>query len=110
MMNRILQITPTSYEYMIQHKIIVINFRSKHCAPCKKAYPMFEELSQQRTDITFGVYEIDSSDKTFIKETLQLNAIPTFDVYQDGYRVFRTTSPKNFEQLQSFIKNMYPLP
>ena len=101
---------PQHYYNVIQHqKHVVLNIRTNNCAPCKRGVPLFVELSRKHPNLTFAVLEIEKSyGKEFIEEVLQLNAVPTFDVYTDGYRVFRTTSPKNFHQLEEFVEDNLP--
>ena len=104
---KIIQVTSKNYYDVIQNnKHLILNIRSNHCAPCEKGFQLFKTLSEKRKDLLFGIYELENSgSKYFVKEVLQVNAVPTFHVYTDSILMFRTTSPKNFHQLEDYIKN-----
>lgn len=107
MASKIIQVTSKNYYDVIQYnKHLVLNIRSNHCAPCEKASQLFKTLSEKRKDLIFGIYEVENETSTyFVKNVLQVNAVPTFDVYTDSILMFRTTSPKNFHQLEDYIQH-----
>lgn len=92
--------TPESFRVFIAqpNRKCVIMIKSRDCPPCNKAWPLYEKVSLEFTEIgvppfIFAVYEIDKNDKAFVRD-LEIKAIPTFDVYDQGQRVFRASSPR----------------
>ncbi|KNZ56388.1 thioredoxin [Puccinia sorghi] len=66
------------------------DYRSLHlgCEPCKHITPTFEALSDQTTDLTFLLVDVD--DKTFgfeFSRAHEVRAMPTFQIIVDGVKV-----------------------
>jgi len=90
----------------------VVTIKSADCKPCIKGYELFEKLvkryeAESNKTFHFAVYELIKADAKFIKETLGITGVPTFDIYNaGGERVFRTSSPKNFGILEDYMESI----
>jgi len=75
-------------ELSLENKPIVIEFWAAWCEPCKHITPTFEALSDQTTDLTFLLVDVD--DKTFgfeFSRAHEVRAMPTFQIIVDGVKV-----------------------
>lgn len=92
----------------------IVTIKSPNCKPCTKAYGMYEKVAEKYASsplFAFAVYELSKPDANFIMNTLDVKAVPTFDVYNtDGKRIFRMSSAKNFEMLEDFIEALASVP
>jgi thiol-disulfide isomerase/thioredoxin len=61
-------------------------FSAKWCVPCKKVFPLFQELASSLS--TLGFYKVDIEDcDTGIAEIASVSALPTFILYKSGIAV-----------------------
>jgi thioredoxin 1 len=64
----------------------LVMFSAPWCGPCKKVYPLFEELSSSFS--TLGFYKVDIEDcDAGIVEIASVTALPTFILYKSGCAV-----------------------
>jgi thiol-disulfide isomerase/thioredoxin len=64
----------------------LIMFSAQWCAPCKKVYPLFQELASSFS--TLGFYKVDIEDcDAGIVEIASVTALPTFILYKSGSAV-----------------------
>ena len=85
---------------------MIVKFHTRECISCRQIYPIYETLISQYPDYTFGEFQICEETKEFALQQLQLTVVPMFDVYQQGERIFRTSSESNIHQLTNFLEAM----
>lgn len=85
---------------------VAMIIKSPSCRPCMKGYALFESIIPDFPNIDFAIYEIQKGDNKFLVNTLEVRAVPTFDVYVDGQRVLRTTSSRSFEEYKEFLDTL----
>jgi len=70
-------------EIINSDKYNLFMFSAPWCSPCKKVFPLFEELSLSYS--TVGFYKVDIEDcDTKIVEFASVTALPTFILYKLG--------------------------
>ncbi|KAA1068992.1 hypothetical protein PGT21_007671 [Puccinia graminis f. sp. tritici] len=75
-------------ELSLSHKPIVIEFWATSCEPCKHITPTFEALSDQTTELTFLIVDVDDQAFGFeFSRAHGIRAIPTFQIIVDGVKV-----------------------
>jgi thiol-disulfide isomerase/thioredoxin len=64
-------------------------FSAQWCAPCKKVFPLFQELALSQPPLsTLGFYKVDIEDcDVGIAEIASVTALPTFILYKSGSAV-----------------------
>lgn len=112
-MNTILAVTPHTYASVVKsHQHLVLTIKMVNCKPCAKGLALFTKYVEEsrKDNVVFAVLELDPSQvsKHFVVDVLEVQGVPCFDVYHNGIRVFRTTSPKNFSQLEDYIEKNLP--
>lgn len=73
-------------ETIAAHDIVLIDFWADWCGPCKQFAPVFEEASQQHTDIYFA--KVDTEAERELAARAQISSIPTLMAFREGICVF----------------------
>eukprot|EP00898_Chlorokybus_atmophyticus_P004884 jgi/Chlat1/5397/Chrsp35S05301 len=68
-------------------KLVVVDFFTDWCGPCKLMYPKLVELSKDYAGrVTFFKFNCNQYNKPIAKE-LEIKVVPTFHVYKRGERI-----------------------
>ncbi|WP_027122173.1 thioredoxin [[Mycoplasma] imitans] len=89
-------------QLLSSNKKVVVDFYADWCPPCKLLGPIFEEVSQEKTDWTFVKVDVDKANELSAK--YEIRSIPTVIFFVDG-KITNTTNgfmPKN--QLKELLK------
>ncbi|EHR51421.1 thioredoxin [Saccharomonospora marina XMU15] len=62
--------------------IVLIDFWAAWCGPCRMFAPVFEQASQEHTDIVFG--KVDTEAQVELAQTFGISSIPTLMAVRDG--------------------------
>lgn len=65
-----------------ENKLIIIDFYTQWCGPCKKIAPQIEELAKKNTNVTFIKVDIDKLDD--LANDFGITSIPTFYAIKSG--------------------------
>lgn len=67
---------------------VVVDFYAPWCGPCKMMSPIIDQLSAERSDITFVKVNIDAFDGSegfeLAGQQVRIASIPTFFLFSDG--------------------------
>jgi thioredoxin 1 len=66
--------------------ITLVDFWAEWCGPCKQFGPIYEEASNNNTDITFG--KVDTEAEQALAGAAGITSIPTLMAFRDGVLVF----------------------
>lgn len=66
-------------------KKIAVDFWADWCGPCRVISPVFENLAQEHTDITFLKVDVDNAAE--ISAEVGIRAMPTFYTFYDGQKL-----------------------
>jgi thioredoxin 1 len=78
--------TSTNHDQTVADGIVFIDFWAGWCGPCLRFAPVFEQASEQHTDITFA--KVDTEDQHELSAMYGVRSIPTLVIYRDGIPVF----------------------
>lgn len=78
--------TTTNHDQTVADGIVFIDFWAGWCGPCLRFAPVFEQASEQHTDITFA--KVDTEDQHELSAMYGVRSIPTLVIYRDGIPVF----------------------
>ena len=70
-----------------ESEILLLDFWAEWCGPCKTFGPIFEKVSEQHDDITFG--KIDTDEQQALGAAFGIRSIPTIMAIRDGVMVFQ---------------------
>lgn len=76
-------------ELIAQNPLVVVDFYAPWCGPCKFMSPIIEQLSCERSDITFVKVDIDKLDSVFTPfelggKQVDISSVPTFYLFKNG--------------------------
>ena len=64
------------------NKHVIVDFYAEWCAPCKRLYPYFTELSVKHKDTVFVSVDVEASPD--ITTYMSVSALPSFCKFTDG--------------------------
>ena len=81
-------ITTADFENTVTgNDIVLVDFWAEWCGPCKRFSPVYEQVSEEYPDHTFG--KIDTEANQELAAGLQIQSIPTLMAFREGIAVFR---------------------
>ncbi|TLP98457.1 thioredoxin family protein [Nesterenkonia salmonea] len=81
--------------------ILFIDFWADWCGPCKQFAPVYEQVSEQHPDITFG--KVDTEAERELAAAAQISSIPTLMAFREKVLVFSQPGAFNAEQLTQVV-------
>jgi thioredoxin 1 len=90
-----------------QEGIVLLDFWADWCAPCKQFAPIYEKVSEDHPDITFG--KVDTQAQPQLAQAFSIRSIPTLMVFRDGILLFNQPGMLPEEGLQDVIKQVREL-
>ena len=80
-------LTAANFEKTIlEEGTVLVDFWAEWCGPCKRFAPVFEEASEQHSDIVFG--KVDTEAEQALAAAANITSIPTLMAFRDGILVF----------------------
>lgn len=80
----------------------VVDFWASWCGPCKMLAPVFEELAEEITDVTFCKVNVDEEAEVALK--LRIASIPTVLFVRNGEVTAKAVGYMPKEELADFIQ------
>ena len=99
-----IHLTSQSFEQKIDVKdtLIVVDFWASWCGPCKMLAPIFEELSNEMTDVKFCKVNVDEEPE--LSNQFKVNSIPSLFFIKNGTVVDMSVGYMGKEQLKAKIE------
>ena len=66
---------------------MVKRYTATWCGPCKQLAPVFEELKNEITNVTFETIDVDENREAAIERGI--SSVPTVILEKDGQQVYR---------------------
>ena len=87
--------------------IVLIDFWTDWCGPCKMFGPIFEDLSNKHVDITFA--KVDTEAEQALAAQFGIQSIPTVAAFREQILVFAQPGALPAEALEELIKQLRAL-
>ncbi len=87
--------------------IVLVDWWAEWCGPCKQFGPIFEEVSDRHTDVTFG--KIDTETEKVLAQNAQITSIPTIMAFREGILVFAQPGALPAPALESLLTQVKDL-
>lgn len=88
--------------------LVVVDFYTDWCGPCKLIYPDLVKLSQERTDVRFAKVNCNKANKD-LGVALAIKVAPTFHLYRSGAKIAEMTGAK-MDKLIALMNQHQPAP
>ena len=88
-------------------EILLLDFWAEWCGPCKTFGPIFEKVSEEHDDVTFG--KIDTDEQQALGAAFGIRSIPTIMAIRDGVMVFKQAGVLPEAALEDLIKQVRDL-
>lgn len=82
--------------------LVVVDFWASWCGPCKMMGPIFEEVSEEMTDVKFVKVNVDENQE--ISSKYRVASIPTIIALKGGNVVDTMVGFKPKAELKAFIE------
>ena len=79
----------------------VLMFSATWCGPCKQAKPLFQKLSEERSDVQFEIVDIDEQKE--LTEQFAIAGVPTFVILENGTESKRLIGGANVKKLNEAL-------
>lgn len=94
-------ITDANFSEVTSKGVTLTDFWAAWCGPCRMQSPIVEQLSEQRSDVSFLKMDVDENPTT--AQEMGIMAIPTLLVKKDGEIVERLTGYTPAEELNRIL-------
>lgn len=96
-------LTKENYDKTVQeNEIVVIDFWSQWCTPCKQYGPIFEKVSEKYPDITFA--KLHTEEETALSDYFFIQNLPTTVLMKEKSVIFKTPGLLSQEELIDLIE------
>jgi len=80
-------------------EIVIIDFSSPGCAPCKKVPPLMEKILEELPDLNIKVFEVDVVEEPSIAQKYFIMGVPTLIIFKNGQETIRFNSVPKKEKI-----------
>lgn len=89
---------------LAQDKLVLIDFYSDSCIPCKKMSPVLAEVEEKYQDRIF-VGKVNVAYEQELVQMFQVQSAPTFLFFKKGEVIERLTGAQKKEKLEEIIES-----
>ena len=82
--------------------LVVKKYFATWCQPCKQLNPIFEELQNEMTNVSFQTIDVDQNRDTALE--VNVSSVPTVIFEKDGQQVYRFSGVLSKSVIAGIIK------
>jgi thioredoxin 1 len=84
--------------------IVVLDFSSPGCAPCKKVPPLLDEILGELADLNIEAYEVNVAEEPALAQRYFVLGVPTIIIFHKGKETKRFNSVPKKDKLAAAMK------
>jgi thioredoxin 1 len=97
-----LELTKENFdETIINNDIVLIDFWAPWCAPCRSFAPIYEQTSENHTDIVFG--KVNTEEEQELAATYRIRSIPTLMLLREQILLYAQPGMLSVAQLEQIV-------
>ncbi|SFC97501.1 thioredoxin [Thiohalospira halophila DSM 15071] len=97
------ELTKDNFEQTIEdNDIVLVDFWASWCGPCKNFAPIYEEASENHSDIVFG--KVNTEEEQELAASFQIRSIPTLMLFRQKVVLFSQAGALQGSQLEELIQ------
>ena len=90
------------YHIIESNDVVLVDFSTQWCVPCKKMKPVIEEIKKENKDVKIVFIDADAN-KELVRK-FKVRGVPVFIVFKDGNEEFRHVGMIDKKELINKIK------
>lgn len=94
-----------TFETMIPGDLTLVDFWASWCGPCQMFGPIFEQVSNEQTDVNFVKFEIDDTNRK-VPAKFGIRSIPSVLAFKNGELKEARSGLMDAETLTQWIKEL----
>jgi thioredoxin len=99
-------ITTAEFDKVIAgDKLVMVDFYTTWCGPCKKMAPFIEQVREKQSDIV-TVLKVDAEAQMDIADRYRLEGYPTVIFFKKGQVIGRSLGYTDFDGLMALVNKM----
>lgn len=81
------QMTSENFDQVLaDNDIVILDFWAAWCGPCRMFAPIFEQASEDHTDVVFG--KVNTEEQRELAAAFGIRSIPTIAIFRDQIPIF----------------------
>ena len=92
--------TPTEYEKLRDVGLVVVDYYTTWCGPCKKFAPVFKDMAAKNPGVTFLSVDAESIEH---QDCENIQSVPTFRIFLNG-NMKREFSGVDKEKIERYLE------
>ena len=77
-------------EMLKKNKLVLADFHTRWCLPCKKLEPIIDEISDENREKVY-VIKIDADENKHLIKQYNVKGVPTLILFENGADIWRNT-------------------
>ncbi|MCX6012115.1 MAG: thioredoxin [Chloroflexi bacterium] len=102
-MNQAIIVTDGSFDKLLKdQKLLMIDFWSKTCGPCRAVSPIVDELSiEYAGKMVFGKIDVEENKSVYVRYGVQ--SLPTLLIFKNGKPYSQINGPRSKAEIKKSI-------